>query len=500
MKRHYFLFLAVLLVVVAAIPRAIELLNGNYLFGYDQGQHYEAVKKIVIERKATLIGTQVGGEGGFFQGPGWYYLLAVPFVLTRGDPYGSMVLMFLLGVATVIATIACAAKMFGQRVALITGFLITISPEIIKQSRIIWPPFPISLLSVFLLFFLFKVIERKERFLPLLTFTIGIMSHFEIATAGSLLALFVFLAPLLIVKKFVSFRFFVFSIASFLLSLGPLIIFDVRHNFLNARGVVTLLISGGNSFYASLPVETVARNNWNVFSYNFLSTFHLNEILWPVMLVTMLFGAVLFLRDKKNPLAKRLFVGYLSLSPVLLFIIFLFYKSGMWTWWLLELNIFYLFLLSITLGYLWKKKALQPFVFLLLLIFGLTFLQHTVNLYRNDFRDYGGVHKIKGKIDAIDYIYRDAKREKFGLFVFTPPIYTYAYDYLLWWYAARKYGYTPHQEKRGTFYLLIEPDFHKPWRHKGWIETVIQSGKIVKTEKLPSGFIIQKRIGDSNET
>jgi hypothetical protein len=123
----------------------------------------------------------------------------------------------------------------------------------------------------------------------------------------------------------------------------------------------------------------------------------------------------------------------------------------------------------------------------------------TVFYYRNDFNDFGGVHKIKGKIQALDYIYKDAGGKPFNLLVFTPPVYTYAYDYLLWWYGREKYGYEPERKKERTFYLLIEPDPHQPWTYKGWLETVIKIGKIIETKELPSGFIIQKRFLGENE-
>lgn len=113
---------------------------------------------------------------------------------------------------------------------------------------------------------------------------------------------------------------------------------------------------------------------------------------------------------------------------------------------------------------------------------------------RSDYYDYGGVHKLKGKIDAIDFIYKDAQKQPFGLFVFTPGVYTYPYDYLIWWYGQKKYGIIPNQEKKGTFYLLIEKDFAKPWSYIGWEETIIKEGEVLFQKTLPSGFIVEKRI------
>lgn len=487
---------------MAAISRGVELLGGNFLFGFDQGLFFEAVKSIVVDRKLTLIGAEVGGQGGFFQGPGWYYLLAIPFVMTGGDPYGAMVLMFLLGMLAVFFSIFLTKKMFGVQTAFIVGLLIAISPAIIAQSRFIWPPFVISLLSVFFIFSLFKVLEKKEKFLPLLTFIVGLMFHFEIATGISLfLQLFVFL-PFLFFKRLISKRFFILSAITFFLTLSPLFIFDLRHEFIIARGVLKLFLSQADvsRMVAMSSVWKTIINHLVIFWLNFLSVFPLARSLWPVLVLFLLLGSIFYLKDKKSPFARRALVFYLLLSPATLFLVFLLYLRQMWEWWILELLIFYCFLLGIILGFFWQKAFFfRPLIIGFLLLFLGSFISQTRTFYKTDFYDYGGTQKMKGKLEAIDYIYQDAKGEKFGLFVFTPPVYTYAYDYLVWWHGEKKYHYEPHQEKTGLFYLWIEEDAQKPWTYQGWLETVIKDGRILETKQLPSGFIIQKRIGEKNE-
>jgi len=101
---------------------------------------------------------------------------------------------------------------------------------------------------------------------------------------------------------------------------------------------------------------------------------------------------------------------------------------------------------------------------------------------------------LKKLTEAIEAIFQDAKGTPFGVLVFTPPVYTYPYDYLFWWIGTKKYHYVPHNEKRGVFYLLMEPDAGKPWSYKGWLETVVKDGTVVSTKELPSGFLIEKRM------
>jgi hypothetical protein len=348
-----------LLLLITAVPRAIELLNHNYLFGFDQGEHFLAVKKIVVDKDPTLIGTEVGGQGGFFQGPGWYYLLAIPFALTKGNPYGGMVLMFLLGSGTVIAAYLLTRKMFEEKTALVTALLIAISPAIIPQSRFIWPPFPISFFSVFLLFFIYRVLQKKEKYLPLAIFTVGLMAHFEIATAATLLASLVLLVPILFIYRLTSLRTIIVSIAAFILAQFPLIVFDLRNNFLNTRGIINLILKP-----AVVESSLIDRfdSRIDVFGNNFIATFPVGEFLLPVLLLVILVGVLLFIRDDKNSFAEKSFVIYLVITPALLFLFFLKYSSLMWGWWILELNIYYCFLLGIVLVYLWRKTSLRLFI------------------------------------------------------------------------------------------------------------------------------------------
>src|SRR3989338_5220902 len=71
--------------------RSVEILSNNYLFGFDQGRDYLAVKSIIENGKLTLIGSEIGagaaGFSGIFQGPFHYYFLVVPYILFNGSPY-----------------------------------------------------------------------------------------------------------------------------------------------------------------------------------------------------------------------------------------------------------------------------------------------------------------------------------------------------------------------------------------------------------------------------
>lgn len=162
-------------------------------------------------------------------------------------------------------------------------------------------------------------------------------------------------------------------------------------------------------------------------------------------------------------------------------------------WFLTGFQSFYLILAGIMLSKLYPFPVGKAALFCIMAVLLLYSTNKLYMLYVAPPND-GGLAKIRGKINAIDYIYQDARGKKFGVMVFTPPVLTDAYDYLFWWYGNRTYGFVPTSIKKGTVYLLMEPDPEKPWSYKGWLETVIKTGTIESTFTLPSGIIIQKRL------
>lgn len=498
MKKKYakiFVFAFGILLLLGAIPRGIEVLNHNYLFGFDQGLFYESVRKIVVEHKPTLVGTEVGGIGGFFQGPGWYYLLAIAFIFTGGDPYGGIVLMFIISLAALSFSYLLFKKVFGNITALSIAFFVAVSPVIIQQARSIWPPYPVTLLTVVFLYCFYKFLSGKQKYLPLAVFVIGLMSHFEIATSGTMLLQLVLFSPLLFYpKKIIQPRIIIVAILAFAASQVLFLLFEARHGFIGIKGIYQLFSVGG----VKNTYQFVIANHYDVFRSTIVSVLPGNTTVNLIIIVIGLVGSFLYLRDKKNNYANKLFLIYLLVGIPLLFIVFLGTRLGIWSWWIYEIPVFMCFVYGIIIGYFFKSSNLFKKILALGIIIWLSiiFMGYTIAQYKHDYNDYGGDAKIKGKEAVIDFIYHDANGKKFGLLIFSPPVYTYPYDYLLNWYAQKKYGYKPDASKDGTFYLLIQVDPYKPWSYNGWLETIVKSGKIEKTVKLPSGFIVQKRTGN----
>jgi len=381
-------------------------------------------------------------------------------------------------------------RLFGRWGGILLALLISISPLFIAQSRFIWSPNPPTLFILLAFYFTYLLKEKKKLYIFLAAFFAAFIYNFELGIAVpvsfALLAYCLFLFRRDLKKLFYLF-------AGFLLGYLPMILFEIRHNFLGTRGIIGYIFSH-KTVASSHPTSNYLFEHVKSFINYFQGTFPTNS--WePLLLLLILTFSAYFLIKEKNAAFKYFFSFLFLLIPVT-FCVFAPLRNSIWNIYLLHLNVAYLLLFCYIVYSFIGKKFNSLFVVILLIIVIMTLLglQNAVKVSLYDYSDYGGTAKVKGKVDALDYIYKDAKGKPFGLLVFTPPVYTYPYDYLLWWYGQPKYHYLPYGEKKGTFYLLIQIDPWKPWSYKGWLETVIKSGKIIYTKTLPSGFIVQKRI------
>src|SRR5574337_631129 len=83
------------ILLIGLIYKLLITRDGNFIFNMDNARDMVDVREMVVLHKLRLTGPTSGIEG-FYNGPGWYYLLAIPFVLTGGSPYAEVILMITL--------------------------------------------------------------------------------------------------------------------------------------------------------------------------------------------------------------------------------------------------------------------------------------------------------------------------------------------------------------------------------------------------------------------
>ena len=495
-KINKIFFFSALVLIIGIALRAQELMSNNFLFLLDQGRDMMAVKGILYDHHQTLIGPATSLRG-VFQGPLWYYLLALSTAIFAGDPWGGIVLMFTISIAVLLVVFLWMKNLFGGKAALITLFLFAVSSEAAAAATYTWNPHPMWLLVVIYIFTFYSTIYKSNKFNILLWPTIGLMFHFQTA-----LAVFILIATgiyCLVFERKIFTRNFIIGIILFLFTFIPQILFEIRHDFLMSRSALNLFtgseqglfVGGEKTKYMKLMSDHVFSfyNNFNSAFINDGIAKHISDLFILLILLP-----IFLIKKKRNifPENESAFISFMVKLLLIIFLLSFAYPFPLRYWFLTGFQSFYLIILGLLLSrFLTERlgKIIVIFIFAILVFYS---WQRINALYFNPPND-GGADKIKGKLSAIDYVYKDAKGKPFGFLVFTPAVYTDAYDYLIWWYGKGKYDYVPHKEKKGTFYLLMETDRAKPWSNKGWRETVVKTGNILETITLPTGLIIEKR-------
>jgi len=251
-RKHWLL---ILILAIAAFFRLYNI-SGYMEFLGDQGRDVLIVRRFLTKADFMFIGPQTS-VGNIYLSP-WYYYFIAPFLLIFNfSPVGPAVAVALVGIATVWLVWYVSNSWFDEKTAYLSSLLYAVSPVVIKYSSFSWNPnvMPFfALLSVWLSWQVWQ--EKKFKYLVYLGFSLGavLASHY--------LGLLVF--PLCFGMIFLTFRktsqaskknlfkYLVLGILVFLAMIFPLVLFDIKHNGVNAKALVSLLAGEGGALGFSL--------------------------------------------------------------------------------------------------------------------------------------------------------------------------------------------------------------------------------------------------------
>ncbi len=229
LKRIDFLFLS--LIFLAGLYFSFFRLSELYSYNYDQERDYLAIKQMLDLRRPILIGPRVVSASGFYLGP-WYYYCLLPFYLLFGaNPlFGA----YMAGFFNILTALGIFFLL--KHKSSLTAFcfsLIWLTP---LSHRMSWnvtfiPLFVLGLISLLL----HKKPKLKHALLATFLLGLGINFHFQI----------IFFVPLIIFWLFhhrksieLSFSSLFFLTLAFVSSYFPLLLFDLRHSFVNLQGAI----------------------------------------------------------------------------------------------------------------------------------------------------------------------------------------------------------------------------------------------------------------------
>lgn len=214
------------------------------VFLSDQGRDALIIKDIVTFTHFPLIGAPTS-IGQVFLGPAYYYLVA-PFLPLFGfNPVGlayAVAFYSLLGIA---ASYAVIKREIGLSVALLFSILSFFSFVQIELARFSWNPNLLHFSAFFSLFFLYKLMQKPTiLFGALFGFFFGLSMQFHYLAV--LIAPAIALWYVLFIwekrgKALTMYKAMIVAPAlSFIASISPLILFDLRHDFINSSSFLKL--------------------------------------------------------------------------------------------------------------------------------------------------------------------------------------------------------------------------------------------------------------------
>lgn len=337
--------LLVLLIGVTLFLRLYQI-DQRMTFLGDEGRDAIVVRRLLVEHHPPLLGPPTS-IGNIYLGPLYYYMMATAMAIGWLNPASAAMMVALIGTATVGLIYYLTRGWFGKLAALAAAFLYSISPTVITYSHSSWNPNPAPFFGLLAILGFYKShLSRNYLWLIL----VGVALAFVVQMHYLSLILIPIFGLLWAVELFGSktksyfFLGTVISVAVFLLLMSPLLIFDLRHNFLNYHNIekfftdrqTTVNLNFFNSLGRVLPIYKSALID-NYLSYgnvilNIVISFLIlapllvalrqyskkRKMEWPYLVLGIwLVGALLGLSTYKQTIYSH-YLGFVNPAPYIL--------------------------------------------------------------------------------------------------------------------------------------------------------------------------------------
>ncbi len=241
MNKQTFIIIGIIL-AIAAFLRFYNIEPFMTFLG-DQGRDAVIIKRIVKLEHFPAIGAP-SSVGQIFLGPFYYYLIAPFLLLFNFNPAG---LGIGVAILTLLAMIYIAYEMnkeFGGFITTLFVAIMTFSFTLVDLSRFSWNPNLLPYFAFISLFFFYKWITQKTWIYAVLlgsflafSFQLHYLALFIFVPIG-----FYYIYTLITSKeKFTYIKQAILAIGAFLFFSLPLILFDIKNNFLNGKNFIKLL-------------------------------------------------------------------------------------------------------------------------------------------------------------------------------------------------------------------------------------------------------------------
>lgn len=500
-KNRRTLFILVGILFLAVFFRFFHLFSW---LSWGMDQEYEAylVKNIITGRHFPLIGVNAS-DTGLYLGPAFIYFASIPFMFFNGNPLGWAFLASVVGVLVTYLIYRVGKEMFSAVTAVFASLFYGGSFLTAFYDRQFWNPMLVPLFSLFLGFFLYKILKNHPKVLVLtaLFFGLAIQSHLSVLIFIPLIV-YVFWVKHRIFSK----RIIFLSLGIFLLTQIPLLIFEVKHNFINAKAAVRLIANRktdsavrsslaernavfisalGRFFWLPTPADLLVQSG----QCKELLSFKKNASTEGLILVLAGIAIFLWWYHKLGKKTARN-AGIVSIGILLSAVIFTeFYSRQTFEYYLLFLFPWLALILGESAHLLWQNKHLKLVVFPVIVIF---ILLNFITLFSASYS-----YSYEDKISAINFVKDKLSGKSYSLEALGECPRYGGYSYLFNYFVG-----TPTHSYMDSYFDWLYPDKGSPEKqpariillslidHRNTHET------IAKWEKIKLQYLMDYRLVD----
>lgn len=409
-------------------------LHGNVIFGYDQARDAQRVYDMIHSGNLKLVGPETDIRG-LFNGPAFYYLLAIIYDIFSFNPDVTAIIFVLLNLSGIVLLYYLGSILSDKKTGLVAALIWAISYEQANFAKFISNASLMSIASlIFFLGFAILLFRKKTMGLTISVIGLGLATHFNIYLFYLIILypIYFYLGDIKITKKT-----FILNILLLVLMLSPFILAELKFKF---QGLLSVLqyVHQQNAAINIIP-------QISTYLDRFAETIYYSIFSFNAFIGLLIFGLCLFFLKKCSTKEKSLsFILIWLFSTIPLFG----FKSGVLTISVINASIFgaIILVVSIVISFLLNQKKYHVIGLLFLFII---IISNTNLFIQDNFRNIKRtptVPILTGDYKSIiNYTYQSAGKKDFSICVVTEPLFIntiWSYVYNL--YGKSKYGYLPY--------------------------------------------------------
>lgn len=410
----------------------------NFAFTIDQAHDILEIRRLAVGHEIVFLGPSTSLNGVYY-GPFWFYYNLPAFILGRGDPT-VLVYWEIIFYALVVLIFFLYFRKKLPHFAFLFVVLLLLSPRLFGATSYALNS---NTSPAFILLFITFLYRSLQNINSKSVFILGLL-------AGICLQIEAFGVLMLPLGIFWLFRYKVKKLylyfLAFFLTLIPQILFEIKHNFLMTKVFLSEFSGHGNILgdKINLPQKIVDRFQHYIGELG--GSFSFPHYTGLIFLQIIFLYIITRPRSKKENSSSNLLLN-LNLSLLLISVLFfLVYPNRLKDWMTINFVIPYLLIFSIGIATIWDTKK---FIFRLPVVIILSFaIIGGISFYNSKLIEKLHVRSndpgsLGNQIDAVDWVYQNAKGDGFKVYDYNPAVYDFNYQYLFWWYGSKTYSYQP---------------------------------------------------------